>query len=138
MAGDLILRVGAKLVLPFILLFSLYVHLHGDFGPGGGFQAGVIAAAAVILLAVTMGLRRAKRIAPRRVVEAMAALGVLIFAGAGLASLVLGGDFLEYAVLAHDPKHGHHMGILIVEAGVLVTVAGAMMSLFYAFVERGR
>lgn len=138
MTSDLALRVGSKLILPFIMLFAFYVQLHGDFGPGGGFQAGVIAAAGVILVSITLGLRRAKRIAPRRVVEAMAALGVLIFAGTGIVTMALGGNFLDYAVLAHDPKHGHHIGILMVEAGVLVTVAGAMITLFYAFVERGR
>jgi multicomponent Na+:H+ antiporter subunit B len=52
--------------------------------------------------------------------------------------MLLGGDFLEYAVLAHEAKEGHHLGIMLVEAGVLVTVSGTMISLFYAFVERGR
>jgi multicomponent Na+:H+ antiporter subunit B len=51
MRNDLILRVIAKLLIPFILLFALYVQFHGDFGPGGGFQAGVILAATVIFYA---------------------------------------------------------------------------------------
>jgi multicomponent Na+:H+ antiporter subunit B len=51
MRGDLMLRVIGKLLIPFILLFALYVQFHGDFGPGGGFQAGVILAAAVIFYA---------------------------------------------------------------------------------------
>ena len=138
MASDLVVRVGAKLILPFIMVIALYVQLHGDYGPGGGFQAGVIAAAGVILVGVTMGLRRAKRMAPSAVVQAMAALGVLIFAGTGVAAMLLGGNFLEYGVFGPDAKAGHHLGILLVEAGVLVTVAGAMIALFYAFVERGR
>ena len=37
-----IIRVVTKLIIPYILLFALYVQFHGDFGPGGGFQAGVI------------------------------------------------------------------------------------------------
>jgi multicomponent Na+:H+ antiporter subunit B len=41
-------------------------------------------------------------------------------------------------VLAHDSVHGHELGIFLVEAGVLVTVAGTMTALFYAFVGRGR
>jgi multicomponent Na+:H+ antiporter subunit B len=63
---------------------------------------------------------------------------VLLFAGTGVAGLLLGGNFLDYSVLAHDPVHGHEWGIFLVELGVLISVAGTMLSLFYAFVERGR
>ncbi len=138
MSLDLILRIGTKLILPFILLFALYVQFHGDYGPGGGFQAGVIAAGMVILVAITFGLGTAKRVAPQGLVEAMVPLGVLIYAGTGIVSMMLGKNFLDYGVLAHDPVHGRHLGILIVESGVLITVAGTMVALFYAFVERGR
>jgi multicomponent Na+:H+ antiporter subunit B len=138
MSLDLILRVGTKLILPFILLFALYVQFHGDFGPGGGFQAGVIAAAAVILLTITFGLEAAKRIAPPRLVEIMVPLGVLIFAGTGVVGLLMGRNYLDYSVFSSDPAHGHEIGIFLVETGVLVTVAGVMIAVFYAFVERGR
>ncbi len=138
MSLDLILRVGTKLILPFILLFALYVQFHGDYGPGGGFQAGVISAGMVILVAITFGLGTAKRVAPQGLVEAMVPLGVLIYAGTGVASLLLGKNYLDYSPFAHDPAHGHELGILIVETGVLITVAGTMVALFYAFVERGR
>jgi len=138
MSLDLIMRVTTKLVLPFILLFALYVQFHGDYGPGGGFQAGVISAGVVILFGITFGLRAAQRIAPRTVVERMVPLGVLVYAGTGVAGLLRGGNFLEYAVLSHDSVHGHEWGIFLVEAGVLITVCGTMLALFYAFVERGR
>jgi multicomponent Na+:H+ antiporter subunit B len=135
---DLILRIGTKLILPFILLFALYVQFHGEYGPGGGFQAGVIAAAMIILLAITFGLGAAQRVAPWAVVQRMIPLGVLIFAGTGVIGLLLGKNYLDYSVLSHEPAHGHVWGIFLVEAGVLVTVAGTMTALFYAFVERGR
>ena len=57
MRGDRVLRVIAKLLIPFILVFGLYVQFHGDYGPGGGFQAGVIVAAAVIFHALIYGLQ---------------------------------------------------------------------------------
>lgn len=135
---DLVLRVGTKLILPFILLFALYVQFHGDYGPGGGFQAGVIAAAMVILLAVTCGIDLAQRIAPRGLVQRMVPLGVLVYAGTGVMGLLLGKNFLDYSVLAHDPAHGHEWGIFSIELGVIITVTGTMVSIFYAFVERGR
>ena len=90
MSLDLILRVGTKLILPFILLFALYVQFHGDYGPGGGFQAGVITAGMVILLAITFGLEAAQRIAPQALIERMIPLGVLIYAGTGVAGLIMG------------------------------------------------
>jgi len=138
MSYDLILRVGTKLILPFIFLFALYVQFHGDYGPGGGFQAGVIASSAVILLAITCGLDLAHRIAPQALVQRMVPLGVLIYAGTGVAGMLLGKNYLDYSVFSHDSAHGHELGIFLVEAGVLITVAGTMTSLFYAFVERGR
>jgi multicomponent Na+:H+ antiporter subunit B len=138
MSLDLILRVGTKLVLPFILLFALYVQFHGDFGPGGGFQAGVIAASTVILVCITFGLRAAQRIAPQSMVEAMVSIGVLIYAGTGVIALLMGKNFLDYSVLSQDPAQGRHLGIFLVEVGVFVTVCGTMTTLFYAFVERAR
>ncbi len=57
-----ILRVLSKLLIPLIFLFALYVQFFGDYGPGGGFQAGVIFGAAVILYALMFGLRDAERV----------------------------------------------------------------------------
>ena len=135
---DLILRVTTKAILPFILLFALYVHFHGDYGPGGGFQAGVIAAGMVILYAIVFGVEAAQRVIPQRLVATMVPLGVLIYDFTGVISFIYGANYLDYAILGHDSKHGHHLGILLVEAGVIVTVAGTMTAIFYAFVQRGR
>ena len=135
---DLILRIGVKLILPFILLFALYVHFHGDFGPGGGFQAGVITAGMVILYAIIFGVDAAKRIAPQGLVERLIPLGVLIYASAGVPALFSGRNYLDYGALSHHQAHGHELGILIIETGVLVTVAATMTVIFYAFAERGR
>jgi multicomponent Na+:H+ antiporter subunit B len=138
MKDYLVLRVIAKLMIAFMLLFALYVQFHGDFGPGGGFQAGVIVAASVAFYAVIYGLPEARRVVPDRLVETLVALGVLLFAGVGLAGIVLGGNFLDYFVLGHDPVHGQHRGIFWVELGVLITVAGVMLKVFYLFASRAR
>jgi multicomponent Na+:H+ antiporter subunit B len=134
----LVLRVIAKLVIPFMILFALYVQFHGDFGPGGGFQAGVIAAAAMIFYAIVFGLPTARKVVPDRVAETMVALGVLVYAGVGFAGLLLGGNYLDYFVLAHDPVHGQHRGIFWVEVGVAITVSGVMLKVFYMFAGRRR
>jgi multicomponent Na+:H+ antiporter subunit B len=132
------LRVGAKILIPFIIVFGLYVQFHGHYGPGGGFQAGVINAAAIILYALVYGLENAQRVVPASFVAACAALGVLVFAGTGVVALLMGGAFLDYDVLARDPVRGQHWGVFAVEFGVLITVFGVMVSIFYAFAGRGR
>ena len=131
-----ILRVVAKLMVPYILLFALYVQFHGDFGPGGGFQAGVIFGAGIILYALIFGLEAARRAVPPALVEICIALGILLYLGVGFAALLRGGSFLEYGVLAHDPVHGQHVGILLVEFGVGLTVSAVMIAIFYSFAGR--
>ena len=138
MREEIIVRVGAKVLAPFIIMFALYVHFHGDYSPGGGFQAGVILAAAFALLALVYGLDEVQRVLPPWFVQGCAALGVLIYAGVGVVTMVLGSNYLSYNSLAHDPEHGQHYGILLVELGVLVTVFGVMASVFYLFAGRKR
>lgn len=138
MSDQVILRVATKIIVPTILLFALYVQFHGDFGPGGGFQAGVIFATAFILYALVFGLRRTHRVLPTWVARACASLGVLVYGGVGVLTMILGGVFLDYGVLAHNPEHGQHYGILLVELGVMTTVFGVMVTIFYFFSARGR
>lgn len=133
-----ILRIVSKLLIPYILLFALYVQFHGDFGPGGGFQAGVIFAAAFILYGLVFGLQTARRAAPPALLERSAALGVLVYAGVGVAAMLRGGAFLDYSALAHNAVHGQHDGIMLVEAGVGITVASVMILIFFAFSGRRR
>jgi multicomponent Na+:H+ antiporter subunit B len=138
MDDRVILRVGAKMLIPFILLFALYVQFHGDYGPGGGFQAGVIFAAGFILYGLVFGLGNVVKALPPAAVYVCGAVGVALYAGVGFLTLALGGNFLDYDVLAHDPTHGQHYGIMGVELGVLVTVFGVMVAIFYAFAGRRR
>lgn len=138
MRPNLILHVVAKVVIPLIILFALYVQFHGDFGPGGGFQAGVIFSAAIILYSLVFGLDAAERIIPSGWLQGLAALGVVIYAGVGVASLLLGGNYLDYTHLADEQVAGQHLGILLVELGVGITVSAVMLILFFAFAGRGR
>ena len=136
MKDYLVLRVIVKLLVPQILLFALYVQFHGDFGPGGGFQAGVIFAAGIILYALISGLDTVRRVIPPTIVRVCMSLGVLLYAGVGVMTMFLGGAFLGYDVLAHVPVDGQHLGILLVELGVGLTVAGVMISIFYSIAGR--
>ncbi len=133
-----ILRVVSKALVPFIMLYALYVQFHGDFGPGGGFQAGVIFGAGIILHGLIFGLADAERVVPPKVVDTMLAIGLMLYAGTGVACLLMGGAFLDYKVLAHDPLHGLHYGLLLIEGGVGITVTAAITTIFYHFAGRAR
>lgn len=138
--GDhqLVLRVVVKVLIPLILLYALYVQFHGDYGAGGGFQAGVIFATGFVLYDLVFGEGDARMVVPPRWLHRLAALGVLIYGGVGVISLLAGKAFLDYSVLAHDPVHGQHLGVLLVELGVGITVFAVILAIFYALSGRRR
>lgn len=138
MQRHFVLRVTTKLLMPFILLFALYVQFHGDFGPGGGFQAGVIFGAGFILYALVYGIESARRVAPAGALRLLISAGLLLYIGVGYASLALGGNFLDYNVLLAPAPKGQHLGIFLVELGVGVTVAATMVTVFFNFAGRRR
>lgn len=133
-----VLRITTKYVVPPIILFALYVLFHGEYSPGGGFQAGVIFASAFTLYGVVIGVDVLERVVPPRVLTVLACVGVLIYASVGVATLLLGGNFLEYAAISENAKTAQQAGIMLVEVGVGITVAAVMIIIFVAFARRER
>jgi multicomponent Na+:H+ antiporter subunit B len=138
LSHHLIPRVVGRLLVPFIVLFGLYVQFHGDYGPGGGFQAGALVATGLILHALLEGEAAALRAVHQRFLVGLIAAGALLYAGVGVAGMLLGGNFLDYSVLAADPVAGQHLGILLIELGVGITVTGVLLAIFHAFAARAR
>ena len=136
MRHNVILRVVSKLLIPVILMFALYVQWHGDFGPGGGFQAGTIFGAAFILYALIFDIDTARAIVSPRIIRLGLATGVLLFSLVGVICMFMGGAFLDYSVLASTQLTGQHLGILLVELGVGITVSSAMISIFFTFARQ--
>ncbi len=137
MRHHLILRVITKFLVGTIMLFAFYVQFHGDFSPGGGFQAGVIMAVAFIIYGIVFSLETVQKVFPPWVVHKLIALGLLIYALTGVLSLFLGYGYLDYGAFAPDhPSHGQHYGILAIELGVGITVTGVMVAIYYAFAAR--
>ena len=138
MKHNLILRVIAKYLFPVIALFAFYVQFHGDYGPGGGFQAGVILSVAFIFYALVFGLDTTEQVIPPKVLRILASTGVLMYAGTGVVTMLTGGNFLDYDLLASNPITGQHIGIMLIELGVGITVCAVMLMIFYAFAGRER
>ncbi|TDC82475.1 DUF4040 domain-containing protein [Actinomadura sp. 7K507] len=133
-----VLRVSSKVLMPFILIFACYVLFHGEYGPGGGFQAGVIFAAGFVLYGLVYGIGEVERVLPWPVMLGLVPVGVLLYGGLGVANMALGGAFLDYDTLVPGhPEEGQHYGIVIIETGVGITVAAVLIAVFYSFAARG-
>ncbi len=128
----------ARFLIPFIQLFALYVVVHGDSGPGGGFQGGVIMGASVILFSMVYGLPAGHRWVKQKISDTLNSVGVLLYAGVGVVALLAGGKFLEYGALPgfHDLHHAAHYGIFFIEVGVGITVATVMITIFFEMADR--
>jgi len=131
-----ILRVVGKLIIPLLMLFGLLVQFHGKYSPGGGFSAGALFAAAVMLYGILEGADRSAKAMPQDWMLRLAALGATLYTGVGIACMLLGGSFLDYNVLATDPLDGQYLGILLVEFGVGLTVTTVLIMIFNAIANR--
>ena len=131
-----ILRVVGKLVIPLLMLFALVVQFHGKYTPGGGFSAGALFAAAVMLYGILEGADRSAKAMPEKVMLRLAAFGATLYTSVGLVCMLLGGAFLDYNVLWPDPVVGQYFGILLVEFGVGLTVTTVLVMIFNAFANR--
>jgi len=126
---SIIIQTLARLLIPFIQLFGLYVIMHGHSSPGGGFQGGVILGASFILMSLAYGIDEVKKRFPIKVLTVMMCLGVFIYAAVGVVCLLLGANFLDYGILPVVEPRG--MGMLGIEIGVGITVMAVMVSIFY-------
>jgi len=121
-----------KLLVPFIQLFAFYVIAHGDIGPGGGFQGGVILGAGFILYVITFGMNEGRKRISRITSDLLSAAGVLVYATVGFVCMAAGGHYLEYAALPFSsPQLAGHLAIFVIELGVGITVAGVMITLYF-------
>ena len=133
---EVILRAVSKLLIPLIMLFALYVQFHGDFGPGGGFQAGAIFSAGFVFYSLIFGFDKLVSLVSFRLLEIISAVGVLLYLGVGFLCMAFGGEFLNYSVLGDTQVAGQHIGILTVELGVFFSVFSVLLLIYYCFVSR--
>lgn len=138
---DIIVKTLARLLAPFIVIYALYVIMHGHYSPGGGFQGGVILAASFVLLAVSHGIEKTRKRMSEKLAGILGSIGVMIYAGIGLLCLFLGGNYLDYGrlsrVLSVVPAQARSLGILGVEIGVALAVMAVMCIIFFSIYTSG-
>jgi multicomponent Na+:H+ antiporter subunit B len=129
---SLIVVTFVRVLVPLVQLFALYVLAYGHYGPGGGFQAGVLLAAAYILTALALGREAFFRRVNERICMALAAGGVLLYLATGLAGMTGASTFLDYSVLPLPVSavKARYFGILFIETGVAIGVAATLVLLF--------
>jgi len=134
-SDDIIIKTLARILVPFIQIYALYVIMHGHHSPGGGFQGGVILAASLILLMITHGVKDTQKRISEKAVAIFSSSGVFIYAGIGVVCLILAGNYLDYSNLAKllhvDPAQARSLGILGIEIGVGLAVMAVMFSVFF-------
>ena len=134
-SDDIIIKTLARILVPFIQIYALYVIMHGHHSPGGGFQGGVILAASLILLMITHGVKDTQKRISEKAVAIFSSSGVFIYAGIGAVCLLLGGNYLDYSKLSKllhvDPAQARSLGILGIEIGVGLAVMAVMFSVFF-------
>lgn len=137
MKEDVIIRTITRLMVPLIQLFALYVIMHGESGPGGGFQGGVILGSSIILFVIVFGAEEGRKRISEKANNFFVSVGVIIFAGIGLLCVLVGGNYLEYNILPlGTPQHASELGILGIEIGVGITVFAVMTSIFFDTARR--
>jgi len=134
---NLIVRVTSRFVAPIIQIFALYVLFHGHYSPGGGFQGGVMIAASVILLRLTIGSRETRALLLTSWATRGAALGALIFLAVGALAFRYGGEFLDYGMIpfSEDKPMRRSHGILLIEVGVALACTTALVAIYDDLVE---
>jgi len=108
-------------------LYAIYIQLNGEVSPGGGFQAGVIFATAIIGYELIFGKENFLRFISIKILLICSVIGV---AGTGVISLILDDNYLNYNSLQSNSIAGQHLGIFLIEIGVGLTVSSVMCLIY--------
>lgn len=135
--GGIVLHTAFRVIVPFTMVYGVYVLTHGEFSPGGGFQAGALLAMGIVLARLIEGEKTSFNISGTHAVI-LAGIGAFIYALTGILPLFFGGNFIEYSYLPF-PMHGHELhalGILLIEIGVTLTVMMTIIDIMDIIIKK--
>ncbi len=131
---SLIVRTVSRHLIPLVQLFAMYILFFGQYSPGGGFVAGVMLGASLILSILVFGSQGPRSALANRVLHGDG-FGLIIFVGVGGLCLIGGGEFLNYANLQVswlEPSGRRSLGIVLTQIGVAVDIAVTAISIVYS------
>ena len=137
--GGYLLNIAFRLLVPFTVVYSVYVLILGESSPGGGFQAGVVLICGIVLGRVIMGADCKLFNIKTKNTLVIAGVGTFIYSLAGWLTLFGGGKFLDYSFLPFAAEHAnelHALGILMIETGVTICVMMTILNIMDAVVKR--
>ena len=135
--GGVVLKSAFRVIVPFTIVYGVYVLTHGEFSPGGGFQAGALLAIGIVLARLVQGQDAKFNVKGKHAVM-LAGIGAFIYAATGFLPLFFGGNFLEYSCLPvhmHEAAEVHALGILMIEIGVTLTVMMTIIDIMDALIR---
>jgi multicomponent Na+:H+ antiporter subunit B len=131
------IRLGATLMVGPTVVLAVYITMHGHLTPGGGFQGGVVAATALLLVYLGSDYEHMRAVRPRALVETAKALGALGFVLMGLGGLVFAGSFLENFLPLGEPGELLAAGTIpLLSLAVGLEVSGGFVLLLSEFLTQ--
>jgi multicomponent Na+:H+ antiporter subunit B len=135
-----VLKTVVSFIIPYLILYAIYIQLNGEVSPGGGFQAGVIFASGIIAFDLLNGSKKTCEFFSEKALIICGIFGVLIYASTGLVSFLFNDNYLNYNSIAktpwvNHPLTGQHIGIFFIEIGVGLTVSSIMCLIYLVLKE---
>ncbi|MBS5334489.1 MAG: hypothetical protein DBY08_02075 [Clostridiales bacterium] len=137
--GSSLMDGAFRIVMPIILIYGIYVLFHGEVSLGGGFQAGALISCAYLLDRIIPSFDIINRSSKEEAGLVIAASGTLLYVITGIIPMFNDGRFLEFGKLPFTWEtiaDLHADGILMIEIGVTICVAGVIITILEAVLER--
>lgn len=130
---SVIVNLLSKFLFPILLIFGFYVHSHGDYTPGGGFQAGVIFSCALCLYYFINLNKKKKNRVSYNLLTYLSMIGFMFYTGIGILSFFITGKFLDFTFLPFE--HSNARGVFIVELGIAFIVFSSVARVFTTLLD---
>lgn len=134
---DAILRMSARILVPVILLFGVYVVLNGHLSPGGGFSGGAIIGSGLILYQNAFGFTKARLIFNEKTYKVISACALLTYCLCKTYSFFTGANHLNSHIPLGVPGHIFSSGLIFILNICVGMVVACTMYTFYVMFRRG-